>query len=79
MMQQEFEQRIGHAVSADDYQKIEAVYAFYPSQQDLTKDKVAELYQIFGMRMFDDLLPRAQKSIELDEQIRQAQKALAEL
>lgn len=79
MMKHEFEQRIGCEVSIDDYQKIETVYAFYPSRQQLTKDKVAEMYQTFGMRIFDDLLPRAQKAKELDMQIHEAQKALSEL
>lgn len=78
MMKHEFEQRIGREISNEDYEKVQTVYTYYPAK-GLDKDKVAEMYRIFGMRIFEDMLPRAKKVMELEIQIQQAKKALSEL
>jgi len=78
MMKHEFEQRIGGEIRHEDYEKVQIVYTYYPAN-GLDKDKVAEMYQMFGMRIFEDMLPRAQKAMELEMRIHHAKKALAEL
>jgi len=79
MLKCEFEQRISHEISQEDYEKIETVYGYYPANKELSKDETAEMYLKFGMRIFNDMLPRAQKVRELEMQIRNAKEAIAEL
>jgi len=79
MMKHEFEERVGHSVIDEDYEKIEIVYDFYPSNEPSTKDDIAFLYRNFGMRLIDDMLPRAQKVAELDLQIDKAKSELSKL
>jgi len=79
MLKCEFEERINHEIAQEDYQKIETVYSYYPTNKEISKDEIAELYLKFGMRIFFDMLPRAQKIKELELQISEAQKIIAEL
>lgn len=47
-------------VSQNSYETIEMVYAWYPVPEDvLTKELVVFLYVRFGMKIFEDLEPRA--------------------
>lgn len=74
MQKHEFEERIGRTVTDEQYKVIEAVYMWHPSVWNTSgKDEVAELYKSFGMTIFHDMLPRAQKARELDELLRKAQ------
>lgn len=67
MMREEFIKKAGQQVSAEKYKVIETVYMNYDSR--LTQDIAASLYKTFGMKIFNDLLPRAQKIEELETQI----------
>lgn len=69
MTKQVLEQRIGHEISIEEYQRIKMVYENYPSLQQPTICNVAEMYQLFGMRIFLDMLPRARKTMELEKHI----------
>lgn len=66
-MKCEFEERIAGTVSQENYQIIEFVYNYYPKIGD--KNAVAVLYKQFGMVIFKDLLPRAQKIAELEDKV----------
>ena len=55
MTKQEFEQRLGWAVSENEYRKIETVYTFHPSISETAgKDQITYLYKTFGMRIIED-------------------------
>ena len=73
MMKVEFEELIEDQISQEDYSKIETVYVWYPSFGD--KRQAATLYREFGMRIFEDLLPRAEKARKLEEQMHDLQSA----
>lgn len=75
MMKHEFEQRIGAlSVTNEDYEKIKVVYAFYPGLSEVKgKDQIAELFKMLGMRIIEDMLPRAIKAQELEDAIFQSQ------
>ena len=74
MQKSEFEQRIGRSVSESDYEIIETVYQWHPAVKNTSgKDEVAELWKSFGITVFIDMLPRAEKARELDEKLRCAQ------
>lgn len=50
MTKQEFEERAGIKVSDSQYKKIETVYAFHPSIDEVAgKDQIAYLYKTFGI------------------------------
>lgn len=74
MQKQEFEEKIGKPVTDEQYKAIETVYIWHPSVRNTSgKDEVAELYKSFGMAIFYDMLPRAMKAKDLDEQLQKAQ------
>lgn len=80
MMQQEFEERIGKQVTSSDYTKIEYVYNFYPTLDNVKgKDQIATLYKIGGMRLICDMEATAQKAEALEVEIRKARKLVEEL
>ncbi len=73
MEKREFEKRVGQTVSDADYEVIETVYQWHPSVKETSgKEEVAELYKSFGMAVFHDMLPRAEKNHELENQFRHA-------
>lgn len=69
MMKSEFDSRILTPVTPEEYEIIETVYTYYPDNEKLDKDLAATLYNTFGMRVFEDLYPRAKRVKDLDEQI----------
>lgn len=71
MMQCEFEKLLGKSVPEADYRLIEIVYQFHPS--NLSKEATVALYKEFGMALIRDMLPRADKMKELEENLRRAQ------
>jgi hypothetical protein len=73
MTKQEFEQRLGWAVSENEYRKIETVYTFHPSISETAgKDQITYLYKTFGMRIIEDMLPTATNASALQDKIRDA-------
>ena len=71
MQKHEFEQRILQPISDEDYKLIEFVYQFHPVVRETSgKEEVAELYKSFGMAIFRDMEPRAQKAKVLEDKIR---------
>ncbi len=74
MIKEEFQDMIGQIVSDEDYKVIEKVYQFHPAVNEVSgKEEVAELYKRFGLAIFNDLLPRAERSCELIKQLRFAE------
>ena len=69
MQKREFEEMIEQPVSDAEYRVIETVYQWHPSVKEVSgKEEVAELYKSFGMAIFHDMLPRAEKNRELERQ-----------
>lgn len=74
MQKREFEEMIEQPVSDAEYRVIETVYQWHPSVKEVSgKEEVAELYKSFGMAIFHDMLPRAEKNRGLEKQLRHAQ------
>ncbi len=74
MQKREFEKMIEQPVSDAEYKVIETVYQWHPSVKEVSgKEEVAELYKSFGMAIFHDMLPRAEKNRELESKLRHAQ------
>ncbi len=71
MLRSEFEELITarKAVALTDYEweKIETVYTFHPSNID--KKQTAVLYEEFGIGIFKDMEPTALKAKAYDEEI----------
>jgi len=67
MMKDELEKLIGKPVSMGEWDIIHQVYQYYPGIKDVGgKGQVAKLWEQFGIRIFQDMLPRAEKLAELD-------------
>ena len=80
MLKYEFEERVSalinkgalpdwqrdFKISEDDYRKIEHVYNYYPG---IDKEAAARLYVEFGLRIFEDMTPRADKIADLENKI----------
>lgn len=74
MIKKEFEDMIGQIISDRDYEIINKVYQFHPMVNEVSgKEEVAELYKSFGLAIFYDLLPRAERNCDLKKQLRFAQ------
>lgn len=79
MMKEEFEQRIGQAVSDSDYKVIEAVYTYLPVIDNvLGKDQIATIYKSGGMRIMRDMLPTAEQAKQLESEIAQLRGTIEE-
>lgn len=60
MTRQEFEGRIGHTVSDEDYSTIEYVYTWHPAINEVNgKIQIADLYMNYGMTVIEDMMERA--------------------
>ncbi len=74
MEKREFEKMIEQPISDVEYRIIETVYQWHPSVNEVSgKEEVAELYKSFGMTIFYDMLPRAERNCELEKQLCHAQ------
>jgi len=70
MMKQEFEELIQKEITKEEYDLIEMIYTTYPGIHDVYgKKQVADLYKVYGIRIFEDMLPRAEKIYQLEMQI----------
>lgn len=80
MTQEEFECRLGRSVSKDDYEKIEKVYLFHPSIDDVSgKDEITTIFKIGGMRLINDMMPTAMRGEELETEINRMRIELEQL
>lgn len=72
MNKQEFEARLhGGMVSDRDFAKILEVYNSHPSIDAVKgKDQIAELYEKFGMRIIEDMLPTAREAAAMIDEMR---------
>lgn len=67
MWKTEFEELIQGKISDQDYKVIEKVYQFHPAiSETCGKEEVAGLYKSFGMTVFYDMLPRAEKASRME-------------
>lgn len=71
MNKQEFEERLhGRMVSDKDFAKISEVYNTHPSIDAVKgKDQIAELYEKFGMRIIEDMLPTAREAAAMVDEM----------
>ncbi len=75
MLKDEFEDKAKlklDSVGWVDYEMVETVYTYYPGNLD--KDQIAKVYEIGGMRLIKDMLPRARAIRSLEGQIRELRK-----
>ena len=80
MQKREFAEMIEHPVSDAEYRVIETVYQWHPSVKEVSgKEEVAELYKSFGMAIFHDMLPRAERARCLEEKLHRAKKEVEQI
>ena len=66
----EFEALIDNKIGPEAYEKIETVYMWHPSISDTKgKEQIAYLYTEFEMQVIEDMLPRAQKLMNIKMQV----------
>lgn len=81
-MKQEFERIAGISIPLDqsEYEVIETVYVYYPGIHHVKgKEQVAELYKTFGMRIFEDMLKRAETIESIQNKIFEHKQKIADL
>ncbi len=77
MMKPEFEDRIGHSISEEEYSTVEYVYTWYPTISETEgKAQIAKLYTDFGMPLIEDMVERAGKMEKLEGDLRRTQAQL---
>ena len=70
MMKSEFEDRIGHSISEEEYSTIEYVYTWYPTISETEgKEQIAKLYTDFGMPIIEDMVERAGQMEKLETEL----------
>lgn len=80
MTKEEFTSRAKKPITDSDYKKVEKVYTFHPSiDPNKGKDQIASLYDTFGMRIIEDMIPTAEKAAELEDKIRHARMEIERL
>jgi len=67
MMKQEFEDKLGAAVTQAEYELIEIVYMYYPGINYASE--IVSLFKIGGMLLIKDMLTRAEKIVELENKM----------
>jgi hypothetical protein len=76
-MKHEFEQLTNTVISDEEYKIIEDVYMWYPKIE--TKATAADLYNIFGLIVFEDMHERALKIEKLEAEIQSKKVMLSNL
>ena len=72
MMKHEFEKlaNISIQLTQGEYEVIETVYSYYPGIHHVKgKEQVANLYKTFGLRIFEDMLKRAETVRDIEDKI----------
>lgn len=70
MMKYEFEERIGETVTEEAYAIIDRVYTYHPALECFyAKDMIAKLWQVGGMAIMRDMLPRANAIMDLKTEL----------
>lgn len=71
MMKSEFDILVGKDTAPEEYELIEFVYTWHPS--NLSKEATASLYREFGLTIFKDMEQRAIQAQVLEEKIHKAE------
>lgn len=80
MTKYEFEKFAKKPITESQYRKLETVYTFHPSISETEgKKQIAFLYDNFGMRIIEDLLPTANKAMVMQSEIERLQMRLSKL
>lgn len=82
MTKQEFESRLeaGKTVTGGQYKIIEYVYMYYPAIDEVHgKDQLASLYNMFGMTVINDMMPRARRMEQLEKDYFDTKKRMDEI
>lgn len=80
MTLQEFQDRLADKsdrISVENFDIIQKVYMYHPSID--TKDEIVKAYELGGMILIKDMLPRAEKIEELERKIQSVRGTLADL
>ena len=78
MMKSEFTALIKGDVTNAEYEKIEFVYNYHPSINNVGgKKQIADLYNSFGMRIILDMYATAEKAAKIENDIQILQQNLA--
>ena len=67
MLQEELEAMIGHTVTVDQYNLVNRVYMNHPA--DLSKQSIANLWELGGFEIFKELTPAADQMRTLETHI----------
>lgn len=80
MTREEFTSRTTKPITDRDFARIQMVYTFHPCIDAVKgKDQIANLYEAFGMRIIEDMMPTAKKAEELERKMREAKRELERL
>lgn len=82
MTKQEFESRLeaGKTVTGGQYKIIEYVYMYHPAIDEVHgKDQIASLYNMFGMTVINDMMPRARRMEQLEKDLSDIKERLDEI
>ncbi|MCM1525164.1 MAG: hypothetical protein NC120_11990 [Ruminococcus sp.] len=84
MMYEEFTARLPEGTklpTAEQYEIIEEVYSTHPLFDEATgiKDKIAELYSKYGMRIICDMRETAKRAGEIKDDIQKKRREIEEL
>ena len=72
MLKTEFQALIDDEITDEDYLIVERIYMNYPGVCNTNgKEQVAQLYLMFGIKIFLDMLPRAEKILCIEDEIRE--------
>lgn len=84
MLYEEFTDHLSEGIrkpTAEEYEIIEEVYATHPLFDDAVgiKDRIAEIYSKFGMRIICDMRETAKRAGEIKDEKRQLRRRIEEL
>lgn len=85
MTREEFDRELRKAsgdalttVTSEQYHAIEQVYTFHPAISEIDgKKQIAMLVKTFGMAIIYDMLPRAEKAEQMENELLQMKQAVA--
>lgn len=80
MTKDEFEKRVGLRIPQDDYEIIEKVYTYHPAIREIEgKEDIAAIFNLHcGMRIIRDMLPTAEKMMNLEKSLAESTERIRE-
>ncbi len=80
MTREEFNERVTHPVTVEEYRTIEYVYNHHPAIDNVNgKNQIVMLYELGGMAVMKDMVDRAREADNMLEEMKNLRRGLEQV